>query len=85
MSALFLVFTLGSLLVLAAFFERPERRRATTDELVSARAIAAARLQEIGEAREERFRQYHRAWSSARPKAGPRPYVLPFAAGGRER
>ncbi len=55
--------------------------RATVGELASARAIAAARLRHYAEEREERFRQYHRAWTIGGGRRAPgRGYVLPFAA-----
>ncbi len=59
-------------------------RRATEQELASARAIAAARLRQFEEERAERFRAYHRAWwgsGVARSSSG-RGYVSPF---GQER
>jgi hypothetical protein len=55
-------------------------RRATVDELASARAIAAARLRHFAEEREERFRYYHRAWNvGSGQRSSGRGYVLPFA------
>ncbi len=56
-------------------------QRATEQELASARAIAAARLRQFEDERQERFRAYHRAWGAggARGSSG-RGYVSPFTA-----
>ena len=60
-------------------------QRATVEEVTSARMIAAARLRQFADEREERFRRYHRGWSgvAGRRDTG-RGYVVEFrAAGGR--
>ncbi len=58
-------------------------RGATVDELASARAIAAARLRQFEEERQERFRHYHLAWTMARRRDPGRGYVLPFTGQAR--
>ncbi len=56
-------------------------QRATVQELASARAIAAARLRQFEDERQERFRLYHRVWGAggSRRSCG-RGYVSPFTA-----
>lgn len=71
------------LLVLALVFAAllraaPATERATVSEIASARMIAAARLRQFAEEREERFRYYHRAWSAGAGRRAPGHYVLPF-------
>ncbi len=68
------------LLILAARSRQPSC--VTVDDLAAARVIAAARLHQIEQERAERFRQYHRAWATARGKTDGRRYVLPFVQGG---
>ncbi len=68
------------LLILATRSRQPVS--VTVDDLAAARVVAAARLHQIEQERAERFRQYHRAWGTARGKTDGRRYVLPFAQGG---
>ena len=75
--------TVAAVLVLLALSSRGAgTERATPEQLASARAIAAARLQQLADEREERFRFYHRTWNigvGARRELA-RGYVLEFTA-----
>ena len=53
---------LAAALVLLALARGSESQRATPEQVASARAIAGARLQQLADEREERFRLYHQAW-----------------------
>jgi aryl-alcohol dehydrogenase-like predicted oxidoreductase len=61
----------------------PACQRATPEELAAARLVAAARLRRLAEEREERLRQYARAWSVARRPVPAHGYVIEFHARGR--
>ncbi len=71
------------LIVLLLLPGRQLSQRATVNELASARLIAAARLRQFEDERQERFRRYHQAWATARGRTPARGYVVPFVAGAR--
>jgi hypothetical protein len=73
---------LAAVVVLLALSRGWHAERATPEQVASARAIAGARLQQLADEREERFRLYHRAWSfGGGARRGPaRGYVLEFTA-----
>jgi hypothetical protein len=79
-----LIGLVGLALVLAGLLRAaPAAERATVSEIISARMIAAARLRQFAEEREERFRYYHRAWTTSAGRRAPGRYVLPFTNEGR--
>ncbi len=59
------------------------RQGATVGEIASARAIASARLRQLEEERQDRFRLYHAKWAAARGRTPAHGYVVPFTAGAR--
>ena len=82
-----LLLALAAAMLVALSWSRrvPASQGATVDEIASARLIAAARLRQFEDERQERFRRYHTAWAKGRRSPGDsgRGYLVPFTAGGR--